>query len=374
MAKPLHPWLTSGLALALIWGMPAWSQDKHTKVVHPAGAEFRQSLADLVFSPEGDLYAAYRLRDEDKTSSILRVIRIDTARGKITAMADYPVPRVQLPRVSTHFILNEDSTVLAYAELHAPHVLLTLDANTLKPLSSSQAALFAIRDRDVHIKDFKGQSLTLSAEQCRPRRPITVEAVRELALNPANLTEVLSDRKIPLDEDPIELETWMKMSKEDLSVVLPLERGALGFTNLKTRGSMRLLDSTGHTLDSAETHDCGVARAALSSDGEFAVAVCERTVRDNFRHEKNFSRKGLVLQVNSLRLMSSFPVSASTVVERGADSEEIWAASPSPTIWRGKDGLLVAVPDFSNTIRVYSVPLLPENAAKNKDLQRKQPD
>ena len=372
MAKPLHPWLTCGLALALIWGMPAWSQDKHTKVVHPAGAEFRQSLADLVFSPEGDLYAAYRLRDEDKTSSILRVIRIDAAQGKIIAMADYPVPRVRLPRVSTHFILSEDSAVLAYAELHAPHVLLTLDANTLKPLSSSQAALFARRDLGAHIKEFDGQSLTLSAEQCRPRRPITVEAVREVALNPANLNEVLSDRKIPLDEDPIE--TWMKMSKEDLSVVLPLERGALGFTNLKTRGSVRLLDSTGQTMDSAETHDCGVTRAALSSDGEFAVAVCERTVHDNFRHEKNFSRKGLVLQVNSLRLMSSFPVSASTVVERGADSEEIWAASPSPTIWRGKDGLLVAVPDFSSTIKIYSLPLPPENAAKNKGLQHKQPD
>ena len=365
MEKSPHPWLTCGLALALIWGTPAWSQDKHIRVIHPAGAEFRQSLGQLVFSPDGYLYAAYRLREEDKTSALLRVIKIDAAQGKVIATADYPVPRTRLPRVSSHFVLSEDSSVLAYAELHSPHVLLTLNADTLQPLSSSQATPFAKHDLAAHIKDFDGQSLVLSAEQCRPRRPITVEAVREVALNPANLNQVLSDRRIPLDDNPVELEHWMKLSKEDLSVVLPLDRGALGFTNLKSHGSMRLLEPDGRTKDSAETRDCGVASAALSNDGEFAVAVCERTVRDDFRHEKNFSRKGLVLEVNTLRVMNSFSVSAMTLVEHGSDSEEIWAASPSPAIWRGQDGLLVAVPDSSSTIKIYSLPIPPENA-KNK--------
>src|SRR5215813_5104101 len=62
MERPRYPWLTFVLTLALCWGTPVWSQDSHnTKVVHPAGAEFRQSLGQVLFSPEGHLYVAYRL-------------------------------------------------------------------------------------------------------------------------------------------------------------------------------------------------------------------------------------------------------------------------------------------------------------------------
>ena len=363
MERPRHPWLIFVLTLALCWGTPVWSQDSHnTKVVHPAGAEFRQSLGQVLFSPEGNLYVAYRVRGENKTSAMLRVIKIDPFRGKVSATADYPVPETQLPRVSSHFMLSGDSTVLAYAELHAPHVLLTLDANTLGPLSSSQATLFASRDLQPHIKDFNGQSLVLSAEQCRPRRPLTVEAVREVALNPADLTQILSDKKMSLDDDPIELKYWMKMSGEDLSVVLPLEHGALGFTDLKTHGWVRLFDSAGKTVDSLELRDCGVAKAALTLDRQFAVAVCERTVRDNFHHEKNFSRKAMVLEASTLKVLNSFPVSAMTLVEHGPEAEDVWTASPSPAIWHGKNGLLVGLPDSSSTIKLYSLPLAPEKA------------
>lgn len=362
MAKTPHAWLC-GLILALICGTPAWSQERHTtKALRPAGAQFQQSLGQLLFSPEGYLYVAYRLSEQDKTSSTLRIFKIDPVRGKALASADYAVPKVRLPRGSSHFMLSEDSTVLAYAELHAPQVLLTMDAKTLRPLSTSRATLFASRDLGAHIKDFNGQSLVLSAEQCRPRRPIIVEAVREVALNPANLNQVLFDRKRPLADDTLDLKHWMKMSGEDLSVVLPLERGALGFTNLKTHGWVRRFDSAGATVDSLEIRDCGVAMAALTLDRRFAIAVCERTARDDFSPAINFSRKAMVLEVNTLRVVDSFSVSAMKLVEHDPEGEEPWTASPSPVIWRGNDGLLVAIPDSSSTIKLYSLPLPAEKA------------
>ena len=358
MDTPPYPWLTRALALLVMFATPAWSQDgRTTRTLHPPGTQFRQSLGQVLFSPTGSLYVAYRLVEENKTSTVLRLVKIDPVRAKITAMTDYSVPQVRLPRIASHFMLSEDSTVLAYAELHAPPVLLTLDPSTLKPLSSSERTLFASRDLGPHIKDFSGNSLVLSAEQCRARRPITVEAVREVALNPANLNQVLSDRKMPLDDDPIDLEYWMKISGEDLSVVLPLERGALGFSDLKMHGWIHLFDSAGRTTDSLETRDCGVVKATLTLDRQFAVAVCERTIREGFRQEKSFSRRALVLEVPSLRLVDSFSISAMTLVEHGEQSDDVWTAGPSPAIWRGNDTLLVATPDSSGTIKLYSLPL-----------------
>ena len=362
MDKPSYSSLTC-LLLALVSGALMWSEDsRNGKVLHPNGAEFQQSLGQVLFSSNGSLYVAYRLREKNQSSSVLRVVRFDPASGEPTASEDFAVPQVRLPRVSSQFIESQDSGVLAYAELHSPQVLLTMDATTLKPISSSNAAMFAGYELGLHITNFDSRSLVLSAERPRPRRPITIECVREVTLNPANLNEVISDQKISLDERPNELQRWMKLSREDLSLVAPLEEGALGFSNLKTHGWVRVLDDSGKTIQSLEIRDCGPAKAALTEDRQYGVAICERIITDEFRHERGWTRKAIIFEVNSLKVLRYLPASGMTLKERGSDPEDVWFASPSPAIWRGKDELLVALPDSSSTIKLYTVSLQPETA------------
>jgi len=327
------------------------------RVLHPKEAEFRQSLGQVLFSKDGSLYVAYRLSEQNHRSTTLRVTKFDPATGEPTATSDFALPQVPLPRASTDFIQTQDSSVLAYAELHSPQVLLTMDAATLKLISRSSAPLFSKYDLGVHIKDFSSGSLVLTAERPRRRRPITIESVREVTLNPSNLSQVISEKKMSVEESPSELQVWMKRSREDLSQVVSLEDGALGFTDLKTRGEITLLDRAGKPVGTLPTRDCGVTRGAVTSDRQFALAVCERPVHNELHHPIGVSRKAIVFEVNSLKVLCYLPVSGLTVKEQGSDSEEVWSEGPSPAIWRGKEEVLVAIPGSSSTVKLYTISL-----------------
>lgn len=338
---------------ALMWP----EEGPGSKVLHLKEAEFRQSLGQVLFSQDGSLYVAYRLRERNQRSTILRVIKFDPITGETKATGDFPLPQVRLPRAATNFILSSDSSLLAYAELHSPQVLLTMDAATLKPISISRAALFSRYDLAVHIKDFSSQSLVLSAERPRRRRPITIESVHEIALNPSNLSQVISEKKMSVADSPSDLQTWMKMSREDLSLVVPLEDGALGFSDWKTRGGITLFDSAGKGLAALPLRDCGVTQAAVTSDRQFALAVCERPVQNEQHRQTGCLRKAILFAVNTLRVLRNLPMSGLTLKEQTGDAEDPWSASPSPAIWRGKDEILVAIPDSSSTIKLYTFSL-----------------
>lgn len=350
------PCLLLLLAPAGIWPEEAGT----SKVLHLKEAEFHQSLGQVLFSPDGSLYVAYRLREPNRRSGILRVVRFDPATGQTTASADFPLPQVPLPRAATDFVQSQDASVLAYAELHSPPVVLTMNADTLKPMSRAVAIPFTRYDLAVHIKDFSSDSLVLSAEKPTRRRPITIESIREVSLNPADLSQVISDRRFAVHDRPTELQTWVKLSKKDLSLVVPLEDGALGFTDLKTQGAITLLDREGKATATLPMRDCGVTKAAVTLDRQFALAVCERPVRNDLHHQVGALRKAVVVEVSSLKILRSLPVSGMTLKEQGPDSEDVWSESPSPAIWRGKDEIRIAIPDSSSTIKLYSVPLTQE--------------
>ena len=338
---------------ALMWP----EEGPGSKVLHLKEAEFRQSLGQVLFSQDGSLYVAYRLRERNQHSTILRVIKFDPVTGETKATGDFPLPQVRLPRAATNFILSSDSSLLVYAELHSPQVLLTMDAATLKPISSSRAALFSKYDLAVQIKDFSSRALVLSAERSSRRRPITIESVHEVAVNPWNLGQVMSEKKMSVADSQSELQTWMKMSREDLSLVVPLEEGALGFTDWKTRGGITLFDSAGKGVASLPLRDCGVTKAAVTSDRQFALAVCERPVQNEQHHQTGCLRKAILFTVNTLRVLRNLPMSGMTLKEQAGDAENPWSASPSPAIWRGKDEILVAIPDSSSTIKLYTFSL-----------------
>src|SRR5947209_10295477 len=119
----MNPVARASLLGALLFGIAAaasaQSQPSHSsKSMHAPEAHFQQSLGEVVFSPDGVLYIAYRVPGKNKVSSTLRVVTVDVIKEKQTAVIDYPVPLARLPRVASHFILSKDGSALAYAELH----------------------------------------------------------------------------------------------------------------------------------------------------------------------------------------------------------------------------------------------------------------
>src|SRR5215469_17462352 len=81
-----------------------------SKVLRLKEAEFRQSLGQVLFSPDGSLYVAYRLREQNKRSGILRIVKFDPSTGRIKSSADFALPQVYLPRVATEFIQSQDAS------------------------------------------------------------------------------------------------------------------------------------------------------------------------------------------------------------------------------------------------------------------------
>jgi len=345
----------SCLLVCLMLSRVVSPEEGRDKVLKLKEAESGQSLGQVLFSPDGSLYVAYRLREQNKRSGILRVVKFDSSKGEAKASADFPVPQVHLPRVATEFIQNQDASLLVYAELHSPSVVLTIDAATLKPISRSTTTPFSKYDMAVHIEDFNSHSLILSAEKPTRRRPITIESIHEIVLNPSDLSQVISDKKVAVGDRATELQTWMKRSRKDLSFVVPLEEGALAFTDLKTQGDIAVLDSDGKATASLPMKDCGVTKAAVTSDRQYVLAVCESPVRNELHHQIGCLRKAVVVEVSGLKILRSLPMSNLTLKEQGMETDELWSESPSPAIWRNQDELLVAIPDSSSNIKLYSV-------------------
>src|SRR4029077_19390209 len=178
-------------------------QNKPTIVLRPSGANFRQSLGEIIFSPNGKLYLAFRVPSKDKTSSTLRVTVFDPTTGKLANSFDYSLPAVNLPRVATDFKLSRDGSILAYAELHDPQVVATIDASTLKLLSISVANIFGEQDFAPDLAAVTSQSVILSAGKLtRDGKTIAVHEVRKLTLNVIDLHQVISEKTVATDTDP----------------------------------------------------------------------------------------------------------------------------------------------------------------------------
>lgn len=342
-----------------VLGKSVVQQSKPTSVLHLSSANFREAPGEVLFSADGKLYVAYRLPNKVRASSALRVVVYDPVTGLVSNVRDYPVPTVSLPRVASDFILSQDDSTLAFAELHAPEVLVTIEAGTLRPLSTSDANLFGDQDFAPHVSAFSNRSLVLSAGELTHDGKVTaVHEVREVSLNPRNLREVVSEKTIPLeDDDGGKLSYWRKrvQAKKQVDHIVPLSHGALGLTNGASEGSIQLFDESGRELALLQNPDCGFVRASLSWDQQVGAAVCERTGLDESHFGETLRREAVVFEVKTLKVLATIPMSRMSVKERGPRRGDLWVAAPSPAVWHGKGRVQVAIPDFPDSINLYAV-------------------
>jgi hypothetical protein len=347
-------WCLGMLLLGFLCAPPAHAQHAHSHTFHASGANFRRSLAELVFSPEGLLYAAYRLPGHDHVSSVLRVLALDPVSRKEVMRGDYAVPETLGPRVPTHFMLSQDSSMLAYAELHSPQVLLTLDASTLALMSSSERNLFQSRVFAPHIKAFDRQSLVLTAEKLGGH-PNIVRNIWDITLASADLRRVVSENTIPPEVSLGDIQYWSHLTHKELNYVLAADDRTLGFTNLTREGLIYLFDEQGNTVTNFYSNECGFTRASITADRQFAVAVCERIDLNKQHPSEVVLRKAVVFEVETLKTVDSFLISCSGVEERAPQGEDVWVAIPAPVIWHGGDKLVVAYPEFPDSIKTHTI-------------------
>jgi hypothetical protein len=329
------------------------------RTFHPSDANFREAPGQVLFSPSGKLYAAYRVPGKSGTSSTLRVVLFDPLTGQQINLRDYPIPGASLPRVATAFLLSQDGSTLAYAELHVPQVIVTIDAASLNPQSTSDASLFDEQDFAPHVSIVSTESLVLSAGKLtHDGRTTAVHEVRKISLSPRNLRQVLSEKSIPLDEDISEVAYWLKRvhTQREVGQVLPTNDGMLGLTNAMSEGWIQLFDQTGKELATLRNPDCGFVRASLSPDQQVGVAVCERTGLDEAHFGQTLRRDAVVFDVKTLEVVATIPTSRASVKEHGPARGDLWVSAPCPAIWQGKDRVLVALPDFPDSINIYSIP------------------
>jgi hypothetical protein len=345
--------IASGLA-----GEGAEQQYRMLKALHPSAASFGEAPGQVLFLPSGKLYVAYRLLGESATSSTLRVVFFDPVTGQQGNVRDYPVPSAPVPRVATAFIMSQDGSTLAYAELHPPQVLVTIEVATLNPLSTSEASLFGEQDFAPHVSTLSSESLVLSAGKLTHDGKVTaVHEVRKISLSTRNLKRVVSEEAVPVGEDVSELIYWRKRihAQHEVGQVLLLNDGVLGLTNLMSEGWIQLFDQAGKELTRLHNPNCGFVRASLSPDRQVGAAVCEETGLDEPHFGQTIRRDAVVFEVKTLKVIATIPMSRKSVKEHGSRRGDLWVAAPSPAIWHGKDRVLVAVPNFTDSIDLYSI-------------------
>jgi hypothetical protein len=279
--------------------------------------------------------------------------------GQQGAIDDYPVPSASLPRIATAFLLSQDGSTLAYAELHAPQVVLTIEAATLKQLSISDEDIFGDKDSGPRVSTVNSHSLVLSSDRLGKNGRVTItEAVRKLSLNVSDLHQVVSDETIRPDADTERLRYWTEhiRPKRDLSAVVPLDDHALSLTNMMSEGWIQLFDQTGKELATLHNPNCGFVKASLSPDQQVGVAVCEKTGLDEPHFGETLHREAVVFEVKTLKVLATIPMSRLSLKEHGPGRDDFWVATPSPVVWHNNERELVAILDFPDSINLYSIP------------------
>jgi hypothetical protein len=143
--------------------------------------------------------------------------------------------------------------------------------------------------------------------------------------------------------------------RRNFSATVPVDVHVLGFTNTMSEGSIGLFDQTGKELASLQNHGCGFVRGVMSWDLQVGIAVCEKTGLDEAHFGETLRREAVVFDAKTLKAIATIPMSQLSLKERGSRDKDFWVTTPSPAIWHGDGRVFVAIPDFSNSISLYSI-------------------
>ncbi len=188
------------IAAALLASISCWGQSEYRIPLE----KLNSTLAvPTVTGREGVIYVAHRSFDWLRFSSQLEVLVYDTGSRKELRHVTIPVPKVHGARAADGLFLSKDGQVLAYAELHDPHLLLLLSTKDLSEIRRSTTLPFTSEDRKRVFAGFDNDNLLIFAS-------INANGLRLIRVNTATM-KGSSDTKFSIpDHDVFEQMAWSK--------------------------------------------------------------------------------------------------------------------------------------------------------------------
>ena len=261
------------------------AKDNPDAVFHAPQGDFQKSIARVVFGPDGQLFAAYRVRGKDASTESLHILTVDPFTGKIKVERSYPAPKAGLPRVVDDLLVSPDGSTLVYVELHSPVFLAAFRPQTLEMLSSSTSQFFTVEDFVPRVSGATQNRVVFLSERRKPNA-----GVRLVAMDLRNMDHVSEDSIFPFRKDEgrnfaVDVAgaavwlgqgtSWFKHdikngdrlnemhAREDISSLRANEGKLFGLTDKKFAGWMQLFDGNGKELADTHNDECGFVWAKL---------------------------------------------------------------------------------------------------------------
>lgn len=345
-------------------------------VIRAPQGDFHRSIARLAFGPDGNLFAAYRVRAGAADTAEIHVLTIDPRKGRIEIAHSYPAPRTTLPRIVDDLCLSAHGDLLIYTELHGPVFIAAFKPQTLEMVTSSTMQLFGSGELMPKLSGTTQTAVILSSVRHEPDA-----GVHLISLSLTDLGKAIEDFTFPFRSgegqgyaiDASRNAVWLGQgafwfkhdlktgnllgelhARKDISGLIVRDDKLFGLTDKKLAGWMQMFDVSGREL-AERNESCGFVRVSLSPDGQFGVAICERTGLDEAQFGKTLRRQAIVFEASTLRVLTSIPMSGDVVKERGPQPGDLWIGVPTPARWHGPDRILLAVPGFPDSISIYSI-------------------
>lgn len=349
------------------------------------GLSLRLSNSDLhrypartLFTPDGKLLVAFRIAQSKNESSTLQIAEFDWRTGKQIAEHAYAVPSAGPAKVSDGFVMAQDGNSLYYVELTGNPVVLKISTSTLEILSQSTSKLFDAADFVPRVESITDRALFLSAGSKLPGKAVHLVALDSNDVSKTTLDEQISARpgwgqsyKLSFTGNSLWMGSgkyWLKIGVKSGQIESRLtaqndvhdwtisSSGLIGMTNLASAGYLQTFDETGHQLKTMDQSGCGFKSVELSPDERYGVAVCEKTGTTEWSFGKTLGREAVIFDRDTMTFIMSIPLATMSLkITSGTENERIWY--PQPMIWNSGQHILIAVPDFSNTVSLQELML-----------------
>jgi hypothetical protein len=322
-----------------------------------------------VFSRNGELFAGYREKGPDKSSSALWIRVFDATSGSPVRSARFQTSPVLLPNGADRFVLSPDGSLLIYAQLHQSVLIDSFDPHLLRELSTTTNLPDEVAKHSPRLVGISpdGGSLVIASYQASPKGAL---GVRLLNLEAHDLSRVVSDATvtIPYTESNYEVAgdgtVWIRRAdtleryepahnRPLLKISLPNRDDVRGVAFLKDRSLLLWSDQNAfgyvyHFLENSSAPeisqrigDCSVRNVVTTPDQLYGAAVCQSQKLGEWRFGSLASSTASIFEVKTLKILGKVPLDKRLM--------------PVVALWHGTGRISIAVQSSSSKVAVYEI-------------------
>jgi len=342
---------------------------KLSRTIALSQADFKLTPAALAFSRSGELFAGYREKGPDKSSSAFWIRVFDATSGSPVRSARFQTSPVLLPNGANQFVLSPDDSLLIYAQFHQSVLIDSFDPHLLRELSTATNLPDEVAKHSPRVAGISpdGGSLVITSYQPSAKGALDV---RLLNLEAHDLSRVVSDATvtIPYTESNYEVggdgTMWIRRANTleryepahngpSLKISLPNRDDVRGVAFLKDRSLLLWSDQNAfgyiyHFQENSSVPDfsqrigdCGVRNVVTTPDQLYGAAVCLSQNLGEWRFGSLASSTAVIFEVKTLKILGRVSLDKRLM--------------PEVALWHGAGRISIAVQSSSNKVGVYEI-------------------